>query len=58
MIIYLCNRTVVVFVVLKSFGIILSKLPGDQFENDVIRELTANKELDTKQIYRIFNTNT
>ena len=58
MIIYLCNRNVVVLVVLKSFGIILGKLSGDQFANDVIRELATNNERDTKQMSRIFNTKT
>ena len=45
-------------VVLKSFGINLGKLPGDQFANDVVRDLTTNKECDTKQMHRIFNTKT
>ena len=34
----------------------MGKLPCNQFANDVNRELTTNKERDTKQRNRIFNT--
>ena len=40
------------------FGKILGKFLVDLFANDVIRELTANKERDMKQMYKIFNTKT
>ena len=40
------------------FGKILGKLLVDQFANDVIGELTTNRERDTKQMYEIFNTKT
>ena len=63
---FFCSHTIKIIFPKKNsiiitnarFGKNLGKLHVDQFANDVICDLSTNKERDTKQMYKIFNTKT